>query len=68
MNWIDVNDSRPKCDFNEPEKEYYIVYVEDYGWMKAMYMNGGWWNNYVCSIHGKVTHWMKVIEPQYEKT
>lgn len=68
MEWINVNDLIPNDNFNEPEKEYHLIYVKGYGSMKAMYMDGEWWKDYTSKICKNVTHWMKITNPSDKKT
>lgn len=57
-------------DLSDECNEYYLVYMGNYGWTKAMYCRDddgklNWYRDYTSKIRIYVTHWAKLPNPNF---
>ena len=54
-------DTMPEpCSHEDECNPYYLVRLEKYPPMKAMYIDGEWWTSYVSKIAVEVTGWTEI--------
>lgn len=67
MRWISVKDELPENQSLLTQcNEYVLVYIPEFGEIKAMYCDGEWYINYLAKIIRPVTHWMPIKKPSSE--